>query len=107
MLLFTLSKKCLLLSETPATATDRIFFEGDSVHERAPAEIRISWNKHNLTTSESAPIKISLWGYKETTIRPELLYIDMIEVGYQNLLTHMANVTHNDNITGNFKYGFR
>jgi hypothetical protein len=79
----------LLFSETPATATDRIFFEGDTVHERAPAEIRISWNRHNLTTSESAPIKISLWGYKETTIRPELLYIDMIEVGYLNLHTHM------------------
>jgi hypothetical protein len=82
-----------LLSETPATATDRIFFEGDTVHERAPAEIKISWNKYNLTTSESAPIKISLWGYKETTIRPELLYIDMIEVGYLNMLTHVTFVT--------------
>jgi hypothetical protein len=93
-ILFALSKKCLLLSETPATATDRIFFEGDTVHERAPAEIKISWNKYNLTTSESAAIKISLWGYKETTIRPELLYIDMIEVGYVNMLTYVIIDTH-------------
>jgi hypothetical protein len=70
----------LYLIETPATAIDRIFFEGDDVHQRAPAEIKISWNKYNLTASESTQIKISLWGYRETTIRPELLYIDMIEV---------------------------
>jgi hypothetical protein len=79
----------LLLTETPATATDRIFFEGDDVHERAPAEIRISWDKYNLTTSENAPIKISLWGYKETTIRPELLYIDMIEVSCMMMFLHI------------------
>jgi hypothetical protein len=80
----------LFLIETPATATDRIYFEGDDVHQRAPAEIKISWNKYNLTTSENAPIKISLWGYRETTIRPELLYIDMIEVIYLMMLVYVA-----------------
>jgi hypothetical protein len=78
--LFSYWRECLYFVETPATAIDRIYFDGDNVHERAPAEIRITWNRWNLTTSESAPIKISLWGYRETTIRPELLYIDMIEV---------------------------
>jgi len=78
--LFSYGHECLYFVETPATATDRIYFEGDSVHERAPAEIRIRWNRFNLTTSETTPIRISLWGYRETTIRPELLYIDMIEV---------------------------
>lgn len=96
--------------ETPATATDRIFFEGDSVHERAPAEIRISWNKHNLTTSESAPIKISLWGYKETTIRPELLYIDMIEESTVNSGSYIispGNFRSRSNPgTDNLKFGF-
>jgi len=65
--------------ETPATATERIFFDGENIHQRAPAEIRMTWNRFNLTTSENIPIRISLWGYRETTIRPELLYIDMIE----------------------------
>jgi hypothetical protein len=77
---FKIVSKPFFLVETPATATDRIFFEGEDLHQRAPAEIRISWNKYNLTISDNAPIKISLWGYRETTIRPELLYIDMIEV---------------------------
>ncbi|XP_055617268.1 protein mesh isoform X2 [Toxorhynchites rutilus septentrionalis] len=65
--------------ETPATATDRIFFETDDVHRRNPSEIRITWNRYNLTTNLNANIQISLWGYREATIRPELEYIDMIE----------------------------
>nr|CAD7421581.1 unnamed protein product [Timema poppensis] len=66
--------------ETPATAIERIRFETRDVHERSPAEIKISWNAQNLTTNLNAPITISLWGYRETTIRPERLYIDVIEV---------------------------
>jgi len=78
--LFSYWRECLYFAETPATATERIFFEGENVHQQAPAEIKISWNRFNLTTGENTPIRISLWGYRETTIRPELLYIDMIEV---------------------------
>ena len=65
--------------ETPATATDRIFFETMDVHERNPAEIKISWNRFNLTTNLNANVRISLWGYRESTIRPQLEYIDMLE----------------------------
>jgi hypothetical protein len=104
--LFEILNKFLFLIETPATATDRIYFEGDDVHQRAPAEIRISWNRQNLTTSETAPIKISLWGYRETTIRPELLYIDTIEVIYLMIFIWL-DITHYDEIIGNFKYSFR
>lgn len=96
--------------ETPATAIDRIFFEGDDVHQRAPAEIKISWNKYNLTASESTQIKISLWGYRETTIRPELLYIDMIEASAVNSGRYTispANFRSRSNpATDSLKYGF-
>lgn len=65
--------------ETPATATDRIFFETNDVHERNPSEVKISWNRYNLTTNFNANVRISLWGYRESTIRPELEYIDVLE----------------------------
>ncbi|XP_046394346.1 protein mesh isoform X1 [Ischnura elegans] len=70
--------------ETPATATERITFQTNDVHEKNPAEIRITWNKYNLTSNLNAAIQISLWGYKETTIRPQLMYIDMIETAAVN-----------------------
>lgn len=55
--------------ETPATATDRIFFRGNDVFEKSPNEIRIEWNRFNLTTNLNAGITISLYGYRESTIR--------------------------------------
>lgn len=57
------------LLETPATATDRIFFRNNDVYEKAPNEIQIEWNRFNLTTNLNAQIKISLYGYRESTIR--------------------------------------
>ncbi|KAG8228908.1 hypothetical protein J437_LFUL011156 [Ladona fulva] len=70
--------------ETPATAIERISFQTNDIHETNPAEIKITWNKYNLTSNTNAAIQISLWGYKETTIRPQLMYIDMIETAAVN-----------------------
>ncbi|XP_055851937.1 protein mesh isoform X1 [Episyrphus balteatus] len=70
--------------ETPATAIEKIFFETDAVQKKNPKEINISWDKYNLTTNARANIQISLWGYRETTIYPQLEYIDMIEAGITN-----------------------
>lgn len=56
----------------------------NSVHERSPAEIRIQWVKQNLTTNDNAPVQISLWGYRETTIHPEFVYIDSLATGITN-----------------------
>lgn len=56
-------------AETPATATERIFFRDEAVHTRNPNEIRIEWNRFNLTSRENAAITISLYGYREATIR--------------------------------------
>lgn len=71
-------------SETPATATDRIFFDTEDVYRRNPAEIGIKWNRYNLTTNFNAGIRISLYGYRERTIRPQLEYISMIAEGLTN-----------------------
>lgn len=64
-----LSLSFSLSPETPATATDRIFFESNDVYQRAPSEVRITWNALNLTTNANANIRISLFGYRESTIR--------------------------------------
>lgn len=56
------------LTETPEAATEKIFFETDDVHKKAPKEIRINWNAYNLTSNLNANVMISLWGYRETTI---------------------------------------
>ncbi|XP_030753832.1 protein mesh-like isoform X2 [Sitophilus oryzae] len=54
------------------------------VHDKSPAEIKITWEKYNLTTNDNANIRISLWGYRETTIRPAFLYITDIASNVQN-----------------------
>ncbi|XP_044012971.1 protein mesh isoform X2 [Aphidius gifuensis] len=64
--------------ETPATATEKIFFSTRAVHERDPREIKITWDAYNLTSNLLAGIQISIWGYRETTIRPEFQYIDTL-----------------------------
>jgi len=66
--------------ETPATATERIRFQDAAIRERKPKEIKITWEKQNLTTNFDAQIQISLYGYREVTIAPELVFIDVIAV---------------------------
>ncbi|CAH1121477.1 unnamed protein product [Ceutorhynchus assimilis] len=70
--------------ETPASAAQKIYFKDMKVHEKSPSEIKITWEKYNLTTNENANIRISLWGYRETSIRPSLLYITDIAENVQN-----------------------
>ncbi|XP_023014320.2 sushi domain containing 2 mesh isoform X1 [Leptinotarsa decemlineata] len=70
--------------ESPAAASQKIYFKDMKVHEKSPSEIRITWEKYNLTTNENANIRISLWGYRETTIRPTFVYITDIADSLQN-----------------------
>ncbi|XP_008192790.2 protein mesh isoform X1 [Tribolium castaneum] len=70
--------------ETPATATQKIFFDDMSYNEKSPAEIGFTWEKQNLTTNENANIRISLWGYRETSVRPDFLYITDLAENVQN-----------------------
>ncbi|XP_027838337.2 protein mesh isoform X1 [Aphis gossypii] len=70
--------------ETPATATERIRFQDAAIRERKPKEIKITWEKQNLTTNFDAQIQISLYGYREVTIAPELVFIDVIATNIPN-----------------------
>ncbi|CAB3241492.1 unnamed protein product [Arctia plantaginis] len=96
--------------ETPATAAEKIFFTGDAVHERYPQEIRITWDRFNLTTNLNVQLQISLWGYKEVTIRPQFEYIDMIETGVANTgeyVINPQNFRNRDNFMHNdMQFGF-
>ncbi|XP_050355399.1 protein mesh isoform X1 [Nymphalis io] len=96
--------------ETPATATEKIFFPDNAIHERYPPEVRITWDRFNLTTNLNVQLQISLWGYKEITIRPQLEFIDMIEMGVANTgeyVINPQNFRNRDNIMHNdMQFGF-
>ncbi|XP_050672826.1 protein mesh isoform X1 [Leptidea sinapis] len=96
--------------ETPATAAEKIFFTDNAIHERYPPEIKISWDRFNLTTNLNVQLQISLWGYKEVTIRPQLEFIDMIEAGVANTgeyVINPQNFRNRDNIMHNdMQFGF-
>ncbi|XP_032523025.2 protein mesh isoform X1 [Danaus plexippus] len=96
--------------ETPGTATEKIFFPDNSIHERYPPEIRIRWDRFNLTTNLNVQLQISLWGYKEVTIRPQMEFIDMIETGVANTgeyVINPQNFRNRDNIMHNdMQFGF-
>ncbi|XP_043516783.1 protein mesh isoform X1 [Frieseomelitta varia] len=70
--------------ETPATATEKIFVSSN-VHEAYPAEIKITWDRYNLTSNLNAGVQIALWGYRETKTTPEFEYITTLEAAYTNL----------------------
>ena len=52
-----------------------------NVHEAYPAEIKITWDRYNLTSNLNAGVQIALWGYRETKTTPEFEYITTLEVG--------------------------
>ncbi|XP_045484583.1 protein mesh isoform X1 [Pieris rapae] len=96
--------------ETPATAQEKIFFTDNAVHERYPPEVRITWDRFNLTSNLNVQLQIGLWGYKEVTIRPQLEFIDMIEVGVANTgeyVINPQNFRNRDNLIHNdMQFGF-
>lgn len=94
----------MVLCGNTATATDRIFFDDSSVHQRNPSEIRLTWNQFNLTSNFNAQVRISLVGYRENTIRPELIHIDVIEeqltnTGVYTIAPANFRQRHNPNVT--------
>ncbi|XP_017783258.1 PREDICTED: protein mesh isoform X2 [Nicrophorus vespilloides] len=70
--------------EPPASAAEKIFFPDGKIYEKNPGSIQMKWIKQNLTTNENANVRISLWGYRERTLRPEFVYIDTIQDSTQN-----------------------
>lgn len=70
----------ILFKESPQTAPEMVWFQTENFHELAPSELRLRWDKTNLTVDESAKVRISVWGYREDTVTPRLEYIDMLTV---------------------------
>lgn len=98
------------VQESPASATQKIFFKDQKYHEKSPSEIRISWVKQNLTTNENANIRISLWGYREPTIRPNFVYITDLAENVQNTgeytIIPSQYRTRSDPLLNDIKFGF-
>ncbi|XP_018562976.1 protein mesh isoform X2 [Anoplophora glabripennis] len=96
--------------ESPATAAQKIYFRDTKYHEKSPSEIKITWEKQNLTTNENANIRISLWGYRETTIRPRFLFITDIAENVQNTgeytIIPSQFRTRNNQFLTDIKFGF-
>uniref|UniRef100_A0A0A1WDK4 Extracellular domains-containing protein CG31004 n=1 Tax=Zeugodacus cucurbitae TaxID=28588 RepID=A0A0A1WDK4_ZEUCU len=95
--------------ETPALATEKIFFETENVHKKSPDQIQINWDPYNLTSNGNANIMISLWGYREVTIYPQLEYIDVIEAGLTNTGSYVIypkNYVNRNNYNNDLQFGF-
>ncbi|XP_065158349.1 protein mesh isoform X2 [Atheta coriaria] len=95
--------------ETPASAAEKIFFDGNQVNEKYPEGIKLTWVKQNLTTNEAAQVKFSLWGYRERTVRPEFVYISSLGESQNNgeYTIVPGNYRNNDNPQfSDIKFGF-
>lgn len=80
--------------ETPQTAPEMIWFQEELYHELAPPEMRLRWDKTNLTVDETAKVRISVWGYREDTVNPKLEYIDMLVVRTKNFCLLKNSLSH-------------
>lgn len=69
-----------LSAETPLTAPEGVWFKDDSYQQHTPTDLKLAWLAGNLTMNKDAQVMISLWGYREISIYPEIIYIDMLVV---------------------------
>ena len=67
-------------AETPQTAPEMVWFQEQNHHDLYPNELRLRWDKTNLTVDESAKVRVSVWGYREDTVHPSMEYIDILAV---------------------------
>lgn len=56
-----------------------VWFEGEDYHKLNPAELKLRWDKTNLTMDESASVRVSLWGYREDSRTPSMEFIELID----------------------------
>lgn len=57
-----------------------VWFQTNNYHELNPAELRLRWDKTNLTVDESAKVRISVWGYREESVTPKFEFIELLTV---------------------------
>merc|ERR1719334_1511778 len=71
--------------ETPSTSPALVWFEKeDPYHMLEPEVLNLMWDPFNLTMNGDAKVDISLWGYRETSIEPELVYIAQLGASETN-----------------------
>eukprot|EP00096_Caligus_rogercresseyi_P016873 TRINITY_DN996_c0_g2_i3.p1 TRINITY_DN996_c0_g2~~TRINITY_DN996_c0_g2_i3.p1 ORF type:complete len:1255 (-),score=221.80 TRINITY_DN996_c0_g2_i3:184-3948(-) len=70
--------------EPPSVSPPLVWFEEDTFHQLDPGTMILNWDWKNLTMNFNAKVSISLWGYLENHIEPELLFIDDIEPNTNN-----------------------
>jgi len=70
--------------ETPALTPQLVWFKDEAHHELEPSNLELNWDPFNITMSADAKVDISLWGYLENSIKPELVYIDTLEASVAN-----------------------
>ncbi|KAG8266731.1 hypothetical protein J6590_065765 [Homalodisca vitripennis] len=96
--------------ETPATATQYVFFDTDAIHQPYPDTISMRWDWKNLTLNANSYVNITLWGYRETTIRPELTMIDTLEGNIANsgqyIIIPSNYKNRNNYLTSDMRFGF-
>ncbi|XP_063878525.1 protein mesh-like isoform X1 [Scylla paramamosain] len=70
--------------ETPLTAPEGVWFKDDKYQHHSPEVLNVEWLAGNLTMNRDAQAQISLYGYREISIKPEIVYIDMLVEGIPN-----------------------
>jgi len=77
--------KGMFYVETPSTSPALVWFEKeDPYHMLEPEVLNLMWDPFNLTMNGDAKVDISLWGYRETSIEPELVYIAQLGASETN-----------------------
>eukprot|EP00095_Tigriopus_kingsejongensis_P008816 maker-scaffold1015_size70757-snap-gene-0.10 protein:Tk08816 transcript:maker-scaffold1015_size70757-snap-gene-0.10-mRNA-1 annotation:"hypothetical protein DAPPUDRAFT_305821" len=70
--------------EPPNVSPPLVWFDDEQFHLVEPSEMNLMWDPYNLTMNAEAKVTISLWGYTENHIKPQLLFIDVLESGETN-----------------------
>lgn len=66
--------------ETPEQSPELVSFNREEILATEPTQITVQWDYKNLTMDRNAPVSITLWGYREVTINPEIVFIETIAV---------------------------
>ena len=75
----------LIFSEPPSVSPPLVWFKDETLHHTLdPGSLTLMWDPYNLTMNRDAKVTISLWGYKEDVIQPQLLYIDDLKTNQPN-----------------------
>lgn len=79
------------LVETPFTAPELVTFPRNEQLEKDPQQLTINWDYKNLTLDKNTPVSITLWGYRENNINPEITFLESLAPGTPNTGEFVVN----------------